>query len=344
LITPPHDPSPELVPAPDVVVPAEAVANVAPVEFSGSTMFSSDCVLRNGDVMKARVENLEDMVQLLRTDYADGLTAADVKKFADVLSEMTLPLKTQQKHAMDMAHEIFELAGMKPPVARPPVFVRPHNPRGSSFSGDISDFLTSLLESDTVSNLRYGILFLLALSSLGVYSIILAGWSSNSKYAFIGALRSAAQMISYEVAISLIILPIVILSGSLDLSMITHMQQVTTWFCFPLLPIALLFLIAMLAETNRTPFDLPEAEAELVAGYNVDYSSLPFAMFFLGEYCNMILISTVFCLLFLSGGLNALGLSSAFVLSAKAAITWVFFVLVRATLPRYRYDQLMDIG
>jgi NADH-quinone oxidoreductase subunit H len=100
----------------------------------------------------------------------------------------------------------------------------------------------------------------------------------------------------------------------------------------------------MLAETNRTPFDLPEAEAELVAGYNVDYSSLPFAMFFLGEYCNMILISTMYCLLFLSGGLNSLGLASAFVLSAKAAVTWIFFVLVRATLPRYRYDQLMDIG
>jgi NADH-quinone oxidoreductase subunit H len=100
----------------------------------------------------------------------------------------------------------------------------------------------------------------------------------------------------------------------------------------------------MLAETNRTPFDLPEAEAELVAGYNVDYSSLPFAMFFLGEYCNMILISTLYCLLFLSGGLNTLGLASALVLSAKSAVTWVFFVLVRATLPRYRYDQLMDIG
>jgi NADH:ubiquinone oxidoreductase subunit H len=206
------------------------------------------------------------------------------------------------------------------------------------------DYLIALIEQDTVSSLRYGVLFLLALSSLGVYSIILAGWSSNSKYAFIGALRSAAQMISYEVAISLIILPIVIFCGSLDLSMITYMQQITSWLCWPLLPIALLFLIAMLAETNRTPFDLPEAEAELVAGYNVDYSSLPFALFFLGEYCNMILISTLFCLLFLSGGLNSLGIPSALMLSAKAAVTWIFFVLVRATLPRYRYDQLMDIG
>jgi formate hydrogenlyase subunit 4 len=206
------------------------------------------------------------------------------------------------------------------------------------------DVLNALVEPDTVANLRYGVLFLLALSSLGVYSIILAGWSSNSKYAFIGALRSAAQMISYEVAISLIILPIVVMAGSLNLTMITHIQSITTWFVWPLLPVSILFLIAMLAETNRTPFDLPEAEAELVAGYNVDYSSLPFAMFFLGEYCNMILISTVYCLFFLGGGLNGLGLPSAVILAAKAAVTWVFFVIVRATLPRYRYDQLMDIG
>lgn len=206
------------------------------------------------------------------------------------------------------------------------------------------DFVAALVEQDGVATLRYGVLFLLALSSLGVYSIILAGWSSNSKYAFIGALRSAAQMISYEVAISLIILPVVIMCGSLDLTMITHVQQTTTWLCFPLFPIAGLFLVAMLAETNRTPFDLPEAEAELVAGYNVDYSSLPFAMFFLAEYSNMLVISILFCILFLSGGLNGLGISSALVLSTKAAVVWVFFVLVRATLPRYRYDQLMDIG
>jgi NADH-quinone oxidoreductase subunit H len=127
-------------------------------------------------------------------------------------------------------------------------------------------------------------------------------------------------MISYEVAISLIILPVVVFCGSLDLSMITYVQHITGWLCWPLLPITLLFLIAMLAETNRTPFDLPEAEAELVAGYNVDYSSLPFAMFFLGEYCNMILISTLFCILFLAGGLNSLHIASSIVLSAKAAI------------------------
>lgn len=207
-----------------------------------------------------------------------------------------------------------------------------------------SNYLSLLTESDTVVNLRYGVLFLLALSSLSVYSIILAGWASNSKYAFIGALRSAAQMISYEVAISLIILPVVLMAGSLNLTMITYVQSITIWFVFPLLPVAILFLIAMLAETNRTPFDLPEAEAELVAGYNVDYSSLPFAMFFLGEYCNMILISTLYCLLFLGGGLNSFEINTSLVLALKAAVIWIFFVNVRATLPRYRYDQLMDIG
>lgn len=205
-------------------------------------------------------------------------------------------------------------------------------------------YINSLLEQDSAANLRYGILFILALSSLGVYSIILAGWSSNSKYAFIGALRSAAQMISYEVAISLILLPIIILAGSLNLTMVTHVQSITSWFIWPLFPVSLVFLVAMLAETNRTPFDLPEAEAELVAGYNVDYSSLPFAMFFLGEYCNMILISVLYCILFLGGGLNDIDAISALVLALKAAVIWVFFVLVRATLPRYRYDQLMDIG
>jgi NADH:ubiquinone oxidoreductase subunit H len=205
-------------------------------------------------------------------------------------------------------------------------------------------YLHALLEQDSIANLRYGVLFLLALSSLGVYSIILAGWSSNSKYAFIGALRSAAQMISYEVAISLIILPVVVFAGSLNLTMITYIQSITTWFLWPLLPASVLFLIAMLAETNRTPFDLPEAEAELVAGYNVDYSSLPFAMFFLGEYCNMLLMSTLYCILFMGGGLNQLEILPAFILALKASFVWIFFVLVRATLPRYRYDQLMDIG
>jgi NADH-quinone oxidoreductase subunit H len=162
-------------------------------------------------------------------------------------------------------------------------------------------FFDAFVEQDGVANLKYGVLFTLAIGSLSVYSIVLAGWSSNSKYAFIGALRSSAQMISYEVVLSLIILPSVLLAGSLNLAMIVHVQSVAIYFLFPALPAAALFIIVMLAETNRTPFDLPEAEAELVAGYNVDYSALPFAMFFLGEYCNMILISTLFCILFAGG-------------------------------------------
>jgi NADH:ubiquinone oxidoreductase subunit H len=218
-----------------------------------------------------------------------------------------------------------------------------HTPTTASLTPDLS-FLSTFTESDTVVNLRYGVLFLLALSSLSVYSIVLAGWASNSKYAFIGALRSAAQMISYEVAISLILMPVILLSGSLNLLMITYVQDITVWFLFPLLPVSALFLVAMLAETNRTPFDLPEAEAELVAGYNVDYSSLPFAMFFLGEYCNMILIATLYCLLFLSGGFGTFAAFSSVTLALKAALIWVFFVIVRATLPRYRYDQLMELG
>jgi len=171
------------------------------------------------------------------------------------------------------------------------------------------------------TDLRYGLLFLLALSSLTVYSIILAGWSSNSKYAFLGALRSAAQMISYEVAISLVLLPIVLCAGSLSLTEIVFAQFTTANYLLPLLPAAAVFVVSMLAETNRTPFDLPEAEAELVAGYNVDYSSLPFAMFFLGEYANMILMSTLFCLLFLGGGeLSFLYFLAPLLLALKAAL------------------------
>lgn len=151
-----------------------------------------------------------------------------------------------------------------------------------------------------LADINLGLLYLFALSSLNVYSIIFAGWSSNSKYAFLGGLRSAAQMISYEVALGLIILPVVLCVGSFNLTDIVLAQR-STWFIFPLFPLALIFFISSLAETNRAPFDLPEAEAELVAGYNVEYSSITFAMFFLGEYSNMLLMSSLNTILFLGG-------------------------------------------
>lgn len=205
----------------------------------------------------------------------------------------------------------------------------------------IFDILT---ESDAISNVSYGVLVILALSSLTVYGLIIAGWASNSKYAFLGALRSAAQMISYEVAISLVLLPVILMTGSLNFTEIVHVQSLTTWFVFPLLPIAIVFFISMIAETNRTPFDLPEAEAELVAGYNVEYSSIIFAMFFLAEYGNMIMMSLLAALLFLGGWSFFAPVPAALVLTLKGLIFCFLFVLVRATFPRYRYDQLMDIG
>jgi NADH-quinone oxidoreductase subunit H len=202
-----------------------------------------------------------------------------------------------------------------------------------------------LTELNQISDVRYGVLVTLALSSLTVYGLIIAGWASNSKYAFLGALRSAAQMISYEVSISLILIPVIFMAGSLNFTEIVFAQSYTTWFALPLLPIAIIFFISMIAETNRTPFDLPEAEAELVAGYNVEYSSIIFAMFFLAEYSNMIMMSLVNSELFFGGwgtGSNFLPLST--IISLKALIFCFLFVLVRATFPRYRYDQLMDIG
>ena len=199
-----------------------------------------------------------------------------------------------------------------------------------------------------VSDISYGILFILAVSSLNVYGIIIAGWASNSKYAFLGSLRSAAQMISYEVSIGLVILPVVLLANSLNFSEIVAVQERVGWFVFPLLPCAIIFFISMIAETNRAPFDLPEAEAELVAGYNVEYSSIIFAMFFLGEYSNMLLMATVIVILFFGGWLAPLQILSfipeGIWFSIKIVIFCFLFILVRAALPRYRYDQLMDIG
>jgi NADH-quinone oxidoreductase subunit H len=182
------------------------------------------------------------------------------------------------------------------------------------------------------------VLILLAVSSLNVYGIILAGWSSNSKYAFLGSLRSAAQMISYEVSFGLTILPVVILTSSLNFIDIS-LGQVRGNFMFILLPSFIMFIISMLAETNRAPFDLPEAEAELVAGYNVEYSAVTFAMFFLGEYSNMLLMSALCVLLFLGG----VGGHYYYFFPFKIVLVCFLFVIVRASVPRFRYDQLMQM-
>jgi NADH:ubiquinone oxidoreductase subunit H len=207
-----------------------------------------------------------------------------------------------------------------------------------------SSLFDMLVEGNDISDVRYGLLVILALSSLSVYGLIIAGWSSSSKYAFLGALRSAAQMISYEVSISLIIIPVIFMAGSLNFTEIVMAQAEVIFFILPLFPLSIIFFISMIAETNRTPFDLPEAEAELVAGYNVEYSSIIFAMFFLAEYGNMILMSIIKSELFFGGWIGITLLPAATVVALKALIFCFAFVLVRATFPRYRYDQLMDIG
>jgi len=197
-----------------------------------------------------------------------------------------------------------------------------------------------------VANINVGILYLFAISSLGVYGIIMAGWASNSKYAFLGALRSAAQMVSYEVSIGFVMISALLLAGSLNLSDIVLAQQ-RVWFFIPLFPMFVVFFVSGLAETNRAPFDLPEAEAELVSGYNVEYSAMAFALFFLGEYANMILMSAVTSLLFLGGWLAPFGLTfipGPIWLILKICACLFAFLWVRATFPRYRYDQLMRLG
>jgi NADH-quinone oxidoreductase subunit H len=202
-----------------------------------------------------------------------------------------------------------------------------------------------------LANINVGILYLLAISSLGVYGIIIAGWASNSNYAFLGAIRSAAQMISYEVSMGLIIITVLLTVGSLNLTDIVVKQQYMPWYIqILMLPMAVVFFISILAETNRLPFDMPEAEAELVAGYNVEYSSMPFALFFLGEYANMILTSAMMTILFLGGwlppfGLDFLNFVPGFIwFIGKICFLLFCFIWVRATFPRYRYDQLMRLG
>ena len=200
-----------------------------------------------------------------------------------------------------------------------------------------------------MADINVGILYLFAISSLGVYGIIMAGWASNSKYPFLGALRSAAQMVSYEVSIGLVLITVLLCVGSLNLSDIVRAQE-NVWFVLPLFPMFVVFFISALAETNRTPFDLPEAEAELVAGYFSEYSSMSFGMFYLAEYANMILMSTMISILFLGGWLAPLNIvpftyiPGPIWLALKVGFMLFCFIWIRATFPRYRYDQLMRLG
>lgn len=201
----------------------------------------------------------------------------------------------------------------------------------------------------SITNINVGILYLFAISSLGVYGIIIAGWASNSKYALLGALRSAAQMVSYEVSMGFILVTVVLLAKSLNLRDIVEAQR-EMWFFIPLFPVFIIFFISVLAETNRTPFDLAEAEGEIVAGFHVEYSALAFALFFLGEYANMILMSAMTTLLFLGGWLppfegaffNMIPETAWFIL--KISFFLFIFLWARATLPRFRFDQLMRLG
>ena len=203
-------------------------------------------------------------------------------------------------------------------------------------------------EQLVLANINVGVLYLFAISSLAIYGIIMAGWASNSKYPFLGALRSAAQMVSYEVSIGFVIVTVVLCAGSLNLTEIVRAQE-RIWYVVPLLPMAVVFFISALAETNRAPFDLPEDEAALVAGYATEYSSMLFVMFFLGEYASMILMSAMGTILFLGGwlpvpGTEVLPVPGIVWFALKTAFLLFVFLWVRATLPRYRYDQLMRIG
>ena len=204
-------------------------------------------------------------------------------------------------------------------------------------------------ESQVLANINVGILYIFAISSLGVYGIIMGGWASNSKYPFLGSIRSAAQMVSYEVSIGIIIINVLLCVGSLNLNDIV-MAQENMWFVIPLFPMFVIFFISSLAETNRPPFDLPEAEAELVAGYQTEYSGMMYAMFWLGEYANILLMCALGSILFLGGWLSPIDLypfnliPGALWLIFKILLLFILFALVKATVPRYRYDQLMRLG
>jgi NADH-ubiquinone oxidoreductase chain 1 len=230
-----------------------------------------------------------------------------------------------------------------------------HSTRSLFFLAPVITFIFSLLgwgvipfgAGLTISDFSLGILYTLAISSIGIYGVLFAGWSANSKYAFLGALRSTAQMISYELILSSAILTVILLTGSFNIITIIEAQQ-AVWFIVPLLPIFIIFFISALAETNRTPFDLPEAESELVAGFLTEHSGMIFVFFFLGEYCSIVLMSTLTAILFFGGyNMPELFVNDTFinlqsiVLGLKTCVFAFLFVWFRATLPRMRYDQLM---
>jgi NADH-quinone oxidoreductase subunit H len=204
-------------------------------------------------------------------------------------------------------------------------------------------------EKMIISDINVGILYVFAISSLGVYGIILGGWASNSKYPFLGSLRSAAQMISYEVSIGIIIINVLLCVGSLNLKDIVLAQE-KLWFVIPLFPMFVIYFISALAETNRTPFDLPEAESELVAGYQTEYSGMMYAMFWLGEYANILLMCALGSILFLGGWLSPVDIypfniiPGPFWMIFKILLLFFIFAIIKAVVPRYRYDQLMRLG
>lgn len=205
-------------------------------------------------------------------------------------------------------------------------------------------------EGWVLADINVGVMYLLAISGLAVYGVAMAGWASNSRYAFLGAMRSAAQMVSYEVSMGLIMISVLVTVGSLNLTDIVHAQQQSIWFVIPHLPMAVMFFISTLAETNRHPFDLPEAEAELVSGFNIEYSAMTFALFFLGEYANMILMSSVTTVLFLGGWLPPIDIAPLNWIPGpvwfliKVMVLLFIFIWARVAFPRYRYDQLMRLG
>jgi len=230
--------------------------------------------------------------------------------------------------------------------------------RGIFLMAPMLTFLLSLIAWSVIpfnkdwvlANINVGVLYLFAISSMGVYGIIMSGWSSNSRYAFLGGMRSAAQMVSYEVSMGLIMISVLLSAGSLNLSDIVEAQSRHFWYIIPHFPMFVMFFISTLAETNRAPFDLPEAEAELVAGYFVEYSAMSFALFFLGEYANMILMAAITSILFLGGWLPPFSFApftwvpGIVWFALKVALVLFGFLWVRATFPRYRYDQLMRLG